>query len=637
MLKWDGKKKRFVFHCGFHDKSIPKAAGFRWDMNTKEWYTIIVDVAMSLSKYASDDLKRAFELVKKRRERNLGLSKATEGSMYIPAPEGLDYYPYQKAGIEYAVYNKNTYIADEMGLGKTIQAIGAMNVLNPSKTLVVCPASLKYNWKKEIEMWSIHGKSVAILNKMTDTELEADVYIVNYAMLWRKKMLFLKDINFDLIIADEVHYAKNNKAKRSKAFYALKSERKIYLSGTPMDKPIHLFHIIKNLGFKMSWKAFTKRYCNLHKDSFGHWNYDGSSNLPELQHKMRYSFMVRRLKNEVLTDLPPKQRSIVALDPEKYKSFLANEKDVVSSFDSDLDYDEIVNSLKSYKASDIGELAKARHDLALAKVGDVVEIIDTDLESTNKVVVFAHHKDVIDAIMDHYGDSAVKIVGGMSEADKDNSVTQFQTNDDVKVFVGNFVAAGVGLTLTESSTVIFAELDWTPSMVSQCEDRCHRIGQTDSVTVKHIVVDGSIDSMIAKAIIRKQKVAEEGLNHTSLTGDENLTEVKDLDLDTLEAKGDASREAEKSAKVARKARKARVRAQRIAEGKKVYSDSEKQDLLKKLRTLSSYCDGANASDGMGFNKFDTRIGKSLAALSNLTDAQAEHAEKLARKYRRQLS
>jgi hypothetical protein len=206
------------------------------------------------------------------------------------------------------------------------------------------------------------------------------------------------------------------------------------------------------------------------------------------------------------------------------------------------------------------------------------------------------------------GKRVVTLVGGQSAESKDAAVVAFQAGE-ADVFVGNIKAAGVGITLTASSTVIFAELDWVPANVTQAEDRCHRIGQVESVLVQHIVLEGSLDQRLAQAIVEKQRIADAALdnNLTRLDASEAVVALKDVD-----AAGDLKGE------------------------EKAYSEAAIAEFLRKLRYLAAVCDGARELDDHGFNKFDSRFGKALAAQTSLTQNQAKAAARLCNKYRRQL-
>lgn len=634
----DGK---WIWSGGFETRHIPKAAKFRWNPETKTWWTDQITTAVTLLEFAEGDDLVELTNMKNTMDGRLADSSATDSDIEVPIPDGKEYYGYQKAGIAYALKNKNVLIADDMGLGKTVQAIGVINS-EPSinRVLIVCPSSLKHNWRKELEAWLTRDLSTAILTTKNTQPIDRDILIINYDILASEKMKWVSELDYDLIIADEAHKVKNKKAKRSAAYYALakKVDRKLMLTGTPiLNRPIELFYIIESLGFDMDYWRYARRYCDAKKTK-GFWDMSGSSNLEELQMKLRQTIMVRRQKADVLTELPPKRRQIIELDPEKYKDYIEAEQDLLNGVapgfksedyepDSNLDdFEARVGSLREMSAADVAEIAKLRHQTALAKVPDVVEHLKGVLEEVDKVIVFAHHRDVLTSIHEAFNGSSVILMGGMKDDDKDMSVTKFQTDPDIRVFVGSIQAAGVGLTLTAASVVIFAELDWVPANLTQAEDRAHRIGQTDSVLVQHIVIDGSIDSTLAKRIVGKQNIIDKALNVNKLNDhrEEQANKLADV-VNAAKAEIDRAKEISEE-QVTRKGLHSQVPG---------ISDEDKSAILKKLKYLASVCDYAVGVDGHGFNKFDAVFGHVLAAKNELTDQQAHAAMKMLQKYRGQ--
>lgn len=556
------------------------------------------------------------------------------------------------------------YVTDDFIVThNTIQAIGVINYNTEiNKVLIVCPASLKLNWKKELKTWSTRDLSIKILSTGDATE-GADIHIVNYDILAKAKLSWLKTANFDLVVADEAHYVKNPDAQRSKAFYAISeaASQKIMLTGTPiMNRPVELFHIVKSLGFEMDFWRYVQRYCDAQRGSYG-WDFSGASNLEELQVKLRQSVMVRRKKSDVLHELPPKRRQIIELDPTKYTDYIEREQEFLNkitatqkAFNFDIDgerdinadreYDDQVENLTELSAADIGELARIRHETAVAKIGDVVEHVTEVLDSADKVIVFAHHRDVIEGIADAFGNSAVVLYGGMKDDEKDSSVTRFQNDPNVKVFVGSIKAAGVGLTLTEANVVIFAELDWTPANLTQAEDRAHRIGQTDSVLVQHIVIDGSIDSNLAKKVVYKQNIADRALNEDHMNEFRRQSEKQIQDA-ANKVNADIERAKERVAALKQKSDDRRRELENaisekaqaeIIDGVPQYTTTQRDLILSKIKYLSNSCDGAYKLDGRGFNRVDAGFGHALAEKPTLSNRQAWAAQKMLRKYHGQI-
>ena len=531
------------------------------------------------------------------------LAPESAAALDLPCPEGRDYLPYQRAGIAYALARQGTLIADEMGLGKTVQAIGVINASpDVARVLIVCPASLKLNWRNELRRWLTRPLSIGDIAK------PADITIVNYDIL--KKLP--ADYSCDLLILDEAHYCKNPKAARTKLTQALarRAKRIIALTGTPiLNKPVELFPLLQMVAPR-EWDAggngffrFAIRYCNAHKEQVSRtksvWTFDGSSNLTELQEKLRTTCMVRRLKTDVLKDLPPKRRQVVTIgngcrDEEEYGPLGE-------------DYETAYAAMKKIPFEN---LSRTRHAQALRKVEAAIEHISNAIEASGKVVVFAHHKDVVAQLADRLSSfGAVTLTGDTPNEARQSAVERFQGDETCRVFIGSIAAAGVGLTLTRASHVIFVELDWVPANLTQAEDRCHRIGQTESVLVQHLVLDGSLDAKMARLITEKQDVADMA-----------------LDTDAYDVSGRAVVNVEsEEAKRARKLAEAAI------------TEAECASIHARLKFLASRCDGAVEEDGVGYNGLDTNFGKQLAAQAVLSPKQALAARKMLVKYKRQLA
>jgi len=272
-------------------------------------------------------------------------------------------------------------------------------------------------------------------------------------------------------------------------------------------------------------------------------------------------------------------------------------------------YEDAVRRLRNTSSVAFEEMSRVRHQTAVAKVPHVIEYVDTILanmdERNRKVVVFAHHHDVIDKLAEHYGDRAVVLTGQTSMADRQRAVDRFQKDSNVEVFIGSITAAGVGLTLTAANQVVFAEIDWVPANMTQAEDRLHRIGQESSVNVYHLVLEGSIDARMVQVLLDKQEIADRALDNKTST---ETAPIGLLDLML-------NKEPKKI---------------------KALSESEVQGVHLCLIHLASLCDGARQLDGMGFNKIDTDFGRKLARRPRLTQGQALAARKMLRKYRRQI-
>jgi SNF2 family DNA or RNA helicase len=638
--------RQFVARCTFDERALPKTAKFRWDPDRRIWWTDDPKRAATLAEYCDDSARAAIDNHTKAVQAAVEASRAIDADAEIPAPEGLAYLPFQKAGIVYGSNREVTIIGDEMGLGKTIQALGIVNADQTVKSvLVICPASLRLNWQREAERWLVRPMSIGIANQ---TFPETDLVIINYDIL-RKHREALRSRTWDLLVVDECHYLKNPKTIRTievlgkwhrdpqLALSPIPARRRLYLTGTPIvNRPIELWPILHSTGRPewRNWRAYVERFCDGEQTRWG-WDVKGASNLGELQEILRSTIMVRRLKKDVLTDLPAKRRQVIelpangALDVVRSENAAWRQREAVlealqtavelaKASEDQADYEAAVQALREGYMVAFTEMSALRHETARAKVPYVVEHVLEAVDSSGKVVLFGHHKDVLHAINDGLREGGIETVlltGDMTAVERQESVDRFQTDDDVKVFIGTIGAAGVGITLTAASHVVFAELDWVPGNMSQAEDRCHRIGQSESVLVQHLVLEDSLDARIAKTIVEKQDVIDRALDKAS--------SAIDRSWGTMITVADAATR--------------NVTRTEIDEEAANIPVAEIVEIHEKLRRLAMMCDGALSVDGAGFNKCDTYIGKSLAARPSLTPKQAALGRRLVHKYRRQLS
>jgi len=627
-------------------KSLPWGQTHRsWDPDEGHW---TVDYKPEIVQYLEeigaknlDWLRAEFEEQLEEASHFQELSRAEDSDFSVPSPDGLDYYPFQRAGIQYAVekYEEGedgVLIADEMGLGKTIQAIGTINALDLERVVVVCPASLKQNWKREIETWLVGDQSV---NVYEEGPMRADIEIVNYALLSTRSEELPKVINEhapELLVLDESHFIKNKDAKRTKAARNIDAERRLFLTGTPIkNRPIELWTQVNELTDEFDFWPYAKTYCGAQKTRWG-WDMDGATNLDELQERLRSSVMVRRQKADVLTDLPDKMRQIIPLAQNGMGDLVEQEQDAYSAHEDAISeakrrkveaevndnqnaYEQAVEDLKEARQVAFEEMAELRKKIAVEKTEYVTQHLTSVLESEDKVVVFAHHKEAIRELEAEFGDRAVSLTGDTPQDERQQAVDRFQNDPEVEVFIGSIHAAGTGITLTAASHIVFAEIDWTPSVNRQCEDRCHRIGQDETVHVQYLVVDGSLESQIAQTNVQKQRAIDEAMNEDY---DAGFYEPSEQDIDLMPS--GAEEEIEDSV--------ASGHREEIRET----SEEQKDAILDGLELLSAYCDGARAQDGMGFNKADTKFGKDLASNFSLTDRQAHYGYKLVQRYQGQL-
>lgn len=561
----------------------------------------------------------------------------------IPSPTGLSYLPYQIAGIQYALQRTGTLIADEMGLGKTIQGVGLVNAdENIKSVIIVCPKSLKLNWQNELKKWLTRQLSVGLVG---DNVPDTDVVIINYNGL-TKHVDKICERDWDLMIVDEIHLIKNPDAIRTKNVFnvAKKAKRRLGLSGSPMpNRTKELWTTLQfvcpetwdppgrvkkngkfievNAGEGAGWFKFVTRYCNAHRTKYG-FDTGGASNLDELHDRLRESCMIRRLKKDVLSELPPKRRQLIELSideksddiDEEYERSLGDSGFYEGETDAEVaknsgdvdDYVNAVNKMQKSLSIAFNQLSAARRRMGIRKVKYAIEHIKELLENVDKIIVFAHHHEVIDSLRESLNEfGVVEITGKTDVNERQQNVELFQNDPSYRVFIGSIGAAGVGLTLTAASTVVFVELDWVPSNISQAEDRAHRITQKNSVLVQHLVIPGTIDAKLTSFLVNKQAIIDNALDRND-------------DFATIERDDFVKNNAKKH-------------------DDPVINTDEVRLIHDKLRWLAARCDGAASDDSAGFNRFDSSIGKSLASRQSLTQKQAAYAQKLVIKYRRQLS
>jgi SWI/SNF-related matrix-associated actin-dependent regulator 1 of chromatin subfamily A len=426
----------------------------------------------------------------------------------IPAPAGLNYFEYQKAGVQFLDAHRNILLADDPGLGKTIQVCGLLN-LRPEirSVLVVCPASVKYVWARELDRWlTDKTRTVSIAGAALDAS--AEILVCNYDLL-RKFAALLKNRRYDLLVLDEAHYIKTPKALRTKACKLLGAlaARKVLLTGTPiMNRPAELWSLLNLLDAK-AWGPFfpfAQRYCAAVKGPFG-WDFSGASNLPELSEWLRTSgTMLRRRKVDVLPQLPRVIRQVVPLpvDMTPVLEELTERLAELMGFDPDNPPFEIDPVRIPFEL-----IAAIRRETGTVKIEAALGFIEDEAQGEEKIVVFGHHTDVLEALHGALTPS-VLVTGKTPAKQRARAVASFQESGGPKYFIASIQAMGVGITLTAASRVIFVEQSWAPAEMEQCECRLHRVGQVNSVLSQYLVVRESIDEKVLSAVVDKMRVIE---------------------------------------------------------------------------------------------------------------------------------
>lgn len=474
-------------------------------------------------------------------------------------------FPFQKTGVKLILkIEGNVLLADEMGLGKTPQASKYLHLAeNSLPALIICPASLKENWSREIKKWSgydsyiINGKKVENLSE--EFVKKYPVWIINYDILgfeneddkknelkrkqecqkngekYKKKILevfgWCDEIikhNFRTVIGDEVQYISEVTTLRARAVKKICSNlpdsKIIFISGTPYETKTSQFFSCLNIlhpeMFPNEWK-FKYRYCDPKKTFFG-WTFDGLTNAEELHEKIS-RFMIRRFKKDVLTQLPPKMRAVVPLtiSPEDRKIY----DDEDSRF-----VDDIRNGKKD-KKEQIGHISTLKKLAYQAKEKAVIQWIKDYLTFQNsKLVVFIWHHSTYDALMKEFEKNSVGVTGATPSDERQKLVDRFQNDEKINLFIGQIKASGVGLTLTKASATCFVEFGMTAPQHEQAEDRVHRIGQeADSVMAYYLILDNSVDTDAMNTLEKRNKNLKKVLNN------EDNESMFGIDVDMNEA------------------------------------------------------------------------------------------------------
>jgi SWI/SNF-related matrix-associated actin-dependent regulator of chromatin subfamily A-like protein 1 len=394
--------------------------------------------------------------------------------------------PFQKGAITWLSSRPVAFLALEQGLGKTV--VASVDLVPPA--IVVCPASMKWAWHSELSKWRPELQ-VQVIRKAKDTvQAGADVWIVNYDILDRIDLP-----TAHTVIADESHYAKSYQAKRTKALSRLikASQRVRLLSGTPVvNRPIELWPMLyATRTTKLGYHEFGLRYCRGWQTPWNTWDFSGASRLEELN-QILAPVMLRLTKAQVLPELPDRAFRVVALDLPVDKREQAFSLDAIERNPQPVAFEALPDIL---------------HMNAHRKLPMAIQHIQDALQTVEKVVVFAHHTDIIDALMSSLAEhQPVRVTGADSPEARHRSVDQFQNDPACRVFIGNIRAAGVGLTLTAASRVIFVESSWTPADLLQCADRCHRIGQKNPVLAEILTIHQSIDAHMLHSALRKMDI-----------------------------------------------------------------------------------------------------------------------------------
>jgi len=419
----------------------------------------------------------------------------------VAARLGGELTPFQWAAVRYALQARGTFLADEQGLGKTVEALAAVEAADAYPTIVVCPASLKLNWQREAEVWLAH-RSVVVLEGRVAVPPSADITILNYELVAAHREALARRRPRALIV-DESHYCKNPQAKRTQAVRRLArgvaaDGLLLALTGTPVlnhaDELISQLRVIGRLEDFGSGARFSRQFRGERSEERLHWH-------------LRRRCFVRRLKSEVLPQLPAKRQVVVPMALTNQAEYRLAERDVIEWLRAQpLDLSELNAKIAAaLRAERLAQLGTLQRLAARGKLHPALGWIADFLHSGEPLVVFARHIEVQEAVLERFPD-ALHLLGRDSLAAREAAVGAFQSPDGPRLIVCATRVAAQGITLTRASNVAFLELEWTPAMHDQAEDRCHRIGQHDAVTAWYLLAAETIDETMARLIQRKRAI-----------------------------------------------------------------------------------------------------------------------------------
>jgi len=413
-------------------------------------------------------------------------------------------YTFQKEDVDFIHYNNGTcLVANDMGTGKTITALTYAYEADTQRVLVVCPASVLYKWQDEVVRWN-GWESQIVLTGKTALDMTKRVWIMSYAIMLNR-VYELSEIEFDLLIMDECHKISNPKAKQALAVDQLITKRKLFLSGTPfLNRPIELWHVlnlIDPLSYKSYW-SFANKYAGAEQKEIWtrngkrtFWDVSGATNLDDLRKRIA-PIVVRRTKQEVLDELPELTRTKMEVD-------ISNKREYQSAL---LDFKRYLR--ENNKDSDPNALSKLnvlRQIIGMGKVESAIELAEEVLSNPDKkVVLYAHHKAVVNALCEKLKEYGVEtIVGEDSNTKRADTVSRFQNNTLPRALVISS-AGGEGIDLYRADTMITVEREWNEAKESQAESRLHRNGQKHAVVVYYLIAHNTIDKDIDELIERKR-------------------------------------------------------------------------------------------------------------------------------------
>lgn len=477
--------------------------GRKWNGDEKRWEFPAVHLPKVRKLFPQAEFSSSAEKLlgklQERREHLDEIRQKEDTDFEIPGLN-LNLYPYQKVGVQFVDRaGGRCLIADAPGLGKTVQAI-AYAQLHNLKTLIVCPLSVVVNWQREIKKFT--GKESTVWDSKTyDGHLKHQFHITHYDAV-AKNNHWLRDQGFDLLVCDEATYLKNRQTIRAKSvlgswkerrkYPGIKTKYTIFLTGTPvMSRPIEAFSLLNFLDKERfnNFFHFTQRY--------GGWKGAAPMNLQDL-HDRTKDLVIRRKKEQVLTEMPAKQRNDLYVELTK---------------DERKEYNQLLKELfgkwKMDGKPSIKHMPKLQGFLIEKKLPRLIEMIDEFLDNDKPILIFSNYLAPLKFLTEHYGETAALLTGEMKRDDRQESIDRL-TSGKAKIGLFSLTAAGMGIDGLQHviDTVVFLNMDWLPANHEQAEDRTHRIGQKSQVQAYYMVCDATIDEYMRDILKEKQAIAD---------------------------------------------------------------------------------------------------------------------------------
>ncbi len=488
-----------------------------WDGNHWICPGIIIEETIETFNDSDFDVEitNAFEAEQTRIETLRKISNAVESDFLISDEFGGEksLYPYQLVGAKFIeMSNGSVMLNDTVGLGKSPQSLSYLfNHPEMRPAIIVCPATMKYQWKEYCQEW-IPESNPEVINGAKE-KFVGDIIILNYDIL-KGNVDKLKNINPQIIILDESHKVKNYKSQRTIAAADLASQipHRMLLSGTPaLNRTSELWMQLSilqpDIYNRMTFTKWHKKYCDAKETEWG-WDYSGNSNTEELAEELKF-LMLRRTEEEVFDELPKMIRTTVPISITNRKVYNSARKDHLQWI---TEQKGLAAAEKASRAEHLSRIAVLKRLAAEGKLGSAISWIKDYLENEDKIIVFAHHKSIISKLEEEFGDECVVIDGRTPQKNRIPITDRFESDPKIKILIGNVRAASEGLNLGISKTVVTLELDWSPKTHEQCEGRIkglRQIGRGRKTTHSYYLLGiDTIDIEISAMLEAKRKVID---------------------------------------------------------------------------------------------------------------------------------